>query len=161
MATDRFTIPPFAPQTRVEETWTLPDDILLFSLYPHMHLRGKSFSYEAVYPDGRTEMLLNVPRYDFMWQHRYILRHPKRLPAGTLVRAVAIYDNSADNAVNPDPSATVRYGPFTTDEMFNGYLDFVILSSPGRPRAAWAVVTLGLVWLFERRRRANRTGPAA
>src|SRR5207248_2886230 len=83
--------------------------------FPHMHLRGKSFRYEALYPDGKSEILLDVPRYDFNWQHRYVLAEPKRLPAGTRVRCIAHYDNSADNPANPDPSATVRAGQQTTD----------------------------------------------
>jgi hypothetical protein len=91
-----------------------------------MHLRGKSFRYEAVYLDGRTEVLLDVPRYDFNWQHRYVLAKPKRLPAGTLIRCLAIYDNSEDNPANPDPSQTVRAGKQSWDEMFNGYFEWVL-----------------------------------
>ena len=79
--------------------------------------------YTAEYPDGSAEVLLDVPAYDFNWQHRYELAEPKRLPAGTVVRCAAVYDNSADNPYNPDPTATVRAGPQSWDEMFNGYFD--------------------------------------
>jgi hypothetical protein len=89
-------------------------------------VRGKSFRYVADYPDGTTEVLLDVPAYDFNWQHRYELAEPKRLPAGTTIRAIAVYDNSADNPANPDPSAEVRTGPQSWDEMFNGYFDIVL-----------------------------------
>jgi len=99
---------------------------MVLSFFPHMHLRGKSFRYEVVFPDGTEEILLEVPHYDFNWQHRYVLAEPRRLPAGTLIRCVALYDNSAANPVNPDPSATVIAGPQTTDEMFNGYFDVVL-----------------------------------
>src|SRR5262249_44203635 len=72
-----FIIPPHAPHVEVRQDWTLPSDMLLLSLFPHMHVRGTSFRYEAVYADGTTEILLNVPHYDFMWQHRYVLAEPK------------------------------------------------------------------------------------
>jgi hypothetical protein len=110
----------------VERTWPVEKDVLLLSFFPHMHLRGRSFQYDAIYADGRVETLLCVPKYDFNWQHRYILAEPKRLPAGTLLRATAHYDNSADNPNNPDPAATVHAGKLTTDEMFNAYFDFAL-----------------------------------
>ena len=119
-------IPPHAPDHRVERTWRAPENLLLLALFPHMHLRGKSFRFEADYPDGTTETLLNVPRYDFHWQHRYALATPKPIPAGTTLRCVAHYDNSAANPANPDPDATVRTGKQNTDEMFNGYLDVAL-----------------------------------
>jgi hypothetical protein len=68
-------------------------------------------------------VLLDVPAYDFNWQHRYEMAEPKRLPAGTVVRCAIVYDNSAGNPFNPDPTATVRAGPQSWDEMFNGYFD--------------------------------------
>jgi hypothetical protein len=119
-------IPPGAPDHRVEKSWRAPADLLLLAMFPHMHLRGKSFRYEADYPDGRTETLLFVPRYDFNWQHRYVLATPKRIPAGTTLRCVARYDNSAANPANPDPRATVRTGKQSADEMFNGYFDVAL-----------------------------------
>jgi peroxiredoxin len=119
-------IPPHAANHCVEKSWQAPADVLLLAMFPHMHLRGQSFRYEAVYPDGKSEVLLEVPRYDFNWQHRYVLAEPKRLPAGTRVRCVARYDNSVANPNNPDPSATVRAGKQTTDEMFNGYFEWAL-----------------------------------
>src|SRR5205823_2790650 len=127
-----FVLQPFEADQRVEQTCTVPADMLLLSLFPHMHLRGQSFRYEAIYPGGTSETLLSVPRYDFMWQHRYVLAKPKLLPAGTVLNAVATFDNSADNRANPDPSATVRYGKLTTDEMFHGYFDAAFV--PTKPR---------------------------
>jgi peroxiredoxin len=119
-------IPPRSAAHRVEKSWTAPADVLLLAMFPHMHLRGKSFRYEAHYPDGATEILLDVPRYDFGWQHRYVLAEPKRLPEGTTVRCVAIYDNSADNPANPNPDTEVRTGKQTWDEMFNGYFEWCL-----------------------------------
>jgi hypothetical protein len=102
--------------TKISKTWMLEDDYTLYALYPHMHLRGKSMIFEIVSP--QCEVLLNVPRYDFNWQHRYVLSEPRQLAKGTVIRCEAVYDNTADNPSNPDPSATVRFGPQSTDEMF-------------------------------------------
>jgi peroxiredoxin len=123
---DDLLIPPRAAGHRVEKTWQAPADILLLAMFPHMHLRGKSFRYEAEYPDGETEVLLDVPAYDFTWQHRYVLEEPKRLPAGTVIRCVAIYDNSTANLANPDPDKEVRAGTQSWDEMFNGYFEWCL-----------------------------------
>jgi peroxiredoxin len=119
-------IPPNVADHCVEHEARMEHDVLLLAMFPHMHLRGKSFRYEAVYPDGTNEVVLNVPRWDFNWQNRYILAEPKRLPAGTLLRCSAVYDNSAGNPVNPDPNVTVHSGPQSWDEMFNGYYELAL-----------------------------------
>lgn len=119
-------IPPRAAAHRVEQTWRAPADVLLLAMFPHMHLRGKSFRYEAEYPDGASEVLLDVPAYDFSWQHRYVLAEPKRLPEGTVLRCIAVYDNSAGNPANPNPDAEVRAGKQSWDEMFNGYFEWCL-----------------------------------
>jgi peroxiredoxin len=134
---NEFRIEPYDANKEVEQSWVVPRDLLLLSLFPHTHLRGKSFRYEAIYPGGATETLLSVPRYDFMWQHRYVLAEPKLLPAGTTLRAVAHFDNSAANPANPDPSATVTYGKLTTDEMFHGYFDAAFLPPKGSAPGKW------------------------
>jgi hypothetical protein len=88
-----------------------------------MHLRGKSFRYSARYPDGKKEILLDVPRYDFNWQNTYELAEPKPLPKGTEIRCEATFDNSPNNAANPDPTKTVRFGEQTDEEMMIGFFD--------------------------------------
>jgi hypothetical protein len=151
-------IPPHAANHRVEQRYRCPDDLLLFGLFPHTHLRGKSFRYEADYPDGTTEVLLDVPRYDFNWQHRYELAEPKRLPSGTVLRCVAHYDNSRGNPANPDPDATVREGEQTTDEMFRAHFEVALADehSPRRtlrhaiPIAGLIVLTLTAFVVFGR-----------
>ncbi|MFK7735827.1 MAG: redoxin domain-containing protein [Pirellulaceae bacterium] len=100
-------------------------DGLLISMTPHMHLRGKAFQYEAFYPDGSSEILLDVPRYDFNWQLKYILQEPKLMPRGTRIVCTATYDNSEDNMVNPNPKKWVRWGDQSYDEMMIGFMDFV------------------------------------
>jgi hypothetical protein len=113
------------PNYQVSATRRLDADVLLLSLLPHMHLRGKSYRYEAEYPDGRREVLLEIPRYDFNWQLRYVLSEPKPLPKGTLLHCVAHFDNSADNAANPDPKRVVGFGPQVFDEMMEGMYTYV------------------------------------
>lgn len=121
-----FEIPPGADNHEVRASYTLPSDIELLSMYPHMHFRGKSWTYVAHLPDGKTETLLNVPNYDYNWQESYILERPKPLPAGTRIECIAHYDNSAANFVNPDPAVAVRWGDQSWDEMMIGYIDYVI-----------------------------------
>ena len=122
-----FEIPPQADNHEVAGTSpAAPRDVLLLSLMPHMHLRGKSFTYEAIYPDGKREMLLDVPAYDFNWQTGYLLKDPKPLPAGTRIHCVAHFNNSAQNLANPDPTKTVKWGDQTWNEMMIGYLDVAL-----------------------------------
>jgi hypothetical protein len=123
IADPNLEIPPHAANHRVVQTLNLKQDVLLLAMFPHMHYRGKSIRYEAVYPNGAVETLLDVPRYDFGWQHRYVLAEPKRLPADSTVRCTAVYDNSENNPANPDPNVVVRTGEKSTDEMFNAYVD--------------------------------------
>ena len=105
-------------------------DQLLLSMSPHMHLRGKSFRYEAVFPDGTSEILVDVPKYDFNWQLTYELAKPKLLPAGSKLQCTAYYDNSENNISNPDPSKTITWGPQTWDEMMIGY--YAVVTVEGR-----------------------------
>jgi hypothetical protein len=123
---EKFVIPPGAPNHRVEVSYRFGQDTLLYSLLPHMHLRGKAFRYEAIYPDKRREVLLDVPRYSFDWQNFYVLAQPKRLPEGTILHCTAHFDNSARNRSNPDPKAQVRFGLQTWDEMMVGYFDMAV-----------------------------------
>ncbi len=124
---NRFRIPPHDANHRVESQRVFPEDTLLITMMPHMHFRGKSFKYEAVYPDGSREVLLDVPRYDFNWQNFYHLEKPKLLPKGTKLHCTAHFDNSKANPNNPDPDATVTWGDQTWEEMMIGYLDRVVV----------------------------------
>ena len=117
-------IPPGATDHVERADWTLKHDSHLLSFSPHMHLRGKSFRYEAHYPDGRIEVLLSVPAYDFNWQSVYRLVEPKALPKGTRIHCEAHYDNSSANLANPDPTREVLWGEQSWDEMLMGYLDY-------------------------------------
>jgi peroxiredoxin len=117
-------IPPGAAHHVETVTQRVPADLLVSAFMAHMHVRGKAFKYELIHPDGREETLLDIPRYDFNWQLRYELAQPRLLPAGSTLKLTAVYDNSAGNPANPDPTATVRWGPQTFHEMMIGYLEF-------------------------------------
>jgi hypothetical protein len=123
-----FRIPAHAEDHTVQSSFRISHDTLLYSLTPHMHYRGKSFRYEAAYPNGTREILLDVPRYDFNWQHIYYLESPKYLPAGTLMNCVAHFDNSEQNVANPNPNAVVTWGEQTWNEMMIGYYEGVLIN---------------------------------
>jgi hypothetical protein len=125
----RFVIPPGAANHEVKASYEFEQDAQIISFMPHMHLRGKDIVYKAVYPDGRTETLLNIPRYNFNWQVYYYPQRPLFMPKGTRIEAVAHYDNSAANPRNPDPKREVRFGEQTWDEMMNAFIDFTPIAS--------------------------------
>ncbi|MCX6954473.1 MAG: redoxin domain-containing protein, partial [Verrucomicrobia bacterium] len=124
-----LSIPPGAKDYAREATFvpSTTKDVMLYELNPHMHYRGKRVRFDALYPDGTTETLLNVPQYDFNWQSQYRLAQPKRLPAGTAIRVSGAFDNSAQNPFNPNPRATVTFGEQTSDEMYIGYINYAEL----------------------------------
>jgi hypothetical protein len=121
----RFVIPPGATNYEVKASQEIEQDTEIVSLMPHMHLRGKDITYTAIYPDGRRETLLHIPRYNFSWQVYYYPKQPIRMPKGTIIEVVAHYDNSTRNPMNPDPTREVRFGEQTWDEMMNGFYDYV------------------------------------
>jgi hypothetical protein len=122
----KFAIPPGAENYEVKAVYEFEEDSHIISLMPHMHLRGKDITYRAIYPDGRSEILLSVPRYNFNWQVYYYPVKPLAAPKGTRIEAVAHYDNSAKNPRNPDPAKEVRFGEQTWDEMMNAFFDFTV-----------------------------------
>jgi hypothetical protein len=147
LTNDHFVIPPGAPDYRVEARGTLPNDALLLSFFPHMHLRGKAFEYNILHreqnPAGKggpaqaaIEPLLRV-RYHFHWQMSYQLAEPRLLKAGTELQAVAWFDNSKGNPHNPDPDAAVRWGEQTYDEMMVGFFDVAV--APGLDKKSYFI----------------------
>jgi hypothetical protein len=117
-----FIIPPGVPNYRAEVHGSMPNDALLLSLYPHLHLRGRSFEYNILEPGGRSMPLLRVPHYDFY----YRLAEPIPLKAGTVLQAVATWDNSKNNPHNPDPEAAVYWGGQVWEEMMVGLFDVAV-----------------------------------
>jgi peroxiredoxin len=125
IAQQRLVIPPGAENHEVRSSLTVKDDAHLLSFMPHMHLRGKDFKYTVTFPDGRSEVLLSIPAYDFGWQSYYRLSEPVAMPKGTRIDCVAHFDNSASNPANPDATKEVRWGDQTWEEMMIGYIDYV------------------------------------
>ncbi len=122
-----FAIPPG------DANWASPpaqavfgEDVELVYMFPHMHVRGKDMTYKLIYPDGKTEIVLNVPKYDFNWQLAYDLAKPIQVPKGTRLVVTAHYDNSPNNKFNPNPNQTVYYGNMTWEEMMFPFFSVVI-----------------------------------
>ncbi|MBI4472853.1 MAG: thiol-disulfide isomerase [Acidobacteria bacterium] len=120
----RFVIPPGDPNYEVKSSWTAKEDIHLVGLMPHMHVRGKDFTYTVTYPDGRSEIILSVPRYDFNWQLGYRFKQLIALPKDSRIDCVAHFDNSINNKFNPDPTKEVRWGDQTWEEMMIGWFTY-------------------------------------
>jgi hypothetical protein len=119
-----FDIPPYKANHRVGAAETLEKDTLVLAYWPHAHLRATTARYVATYPDGRKEVLLNVPRYDQSWQVTYKYREPKLLPKGTRIDVEMTFDNSADRAAKRqfNPNIGIQFGARTQDEMMLGFL---------------------------------------
>ena len=111
-------IPPYAENWKVVSVHTILEPITLYGLTPHLHLRGKSMKYTLTAPDGREEILLDVPKYDFNWQVYYELETPKKIPAGSKVTVVTLFDNSTANKYNPAPEKEVFWSEQSWDEMY-------------------------------------------
>ena len=121
-----FEIPPGKKNHRVGAAETLDKDTFILAYWPHAHLRATAARYVATYPDGRTELLLDVPRYDQTWQVTYKLREPKLLPKGTRIDVEMLFDNSAERGAKRqfNPNIGIQFGPRTQDEMMLGFLSY-------------------------------------
>lgn len=113
----RFALAPGKADQSVAAAIEFSEASHIWGLFPHTHLRGKSWEYRLLYPDGRSEVVLSVPNYDFNWQTYYQYAKPIAAPKGSRLEAVAVYDNSSGNRANPDPKAEVRWGEQTWEEM--------------------------------------------
>lgn len=119
-------IPPRAQNWKITAITPFQDDVTLYLAYPHGHLRLTDMTYVVTYPDGREETILSVPRFDFNWQLVYEWAEPIRVAAGSTIKAIAHYDNSANNRLNPSPDSEVYWSEQSWNEMFNGYVDLSI-----------------------------------
>jgi hypothetical protein len=122
----KWEIPPGDPNYEGHARLTFGEPVELVFVQPHMHVRGKDMTVRLVYPTGESETLLSVPHYDFNWQIVYYLAKPLHLPQGTKVEVTAHWDNSANNARNPDPSKAVRWGNQSWDEMLSVPLAVIV-----------------------------------
>jgi hypothetical protein len=116
-------IPPGVDEARDSAVYGFTKPATIYSLMPHMHLRGKWMRFELLSPTGQRETLLNVPRYDFNWQTVYRLAEPRHVPAGTWLLVTGGFDNSSTNPSNPGPHKRVQFGLQSWDEMFIGFFD--------------------------------------
>ena len=116
-------ISPGGSDSRTHALVAIKKDCTLYSLSPHLHKRGSWMKFEALLPDGRREMLLSVPHYDFNWQTEYYLTEPKQLAAGTWILCTGGFDNSKMNPANPDPAKRVKWGEQSFEEMFVGFMN--------------------------------------
>jgi hypothetical protein len=138
----RFEIPPGAKEYGTTVSRDITRDMLIYNFMPHSHLRGKSGTMSVVYPDGKQEILLNVPKYDFNWQTVYEYREPKKIPAGSKLVWNFNWDNSTQNPGNPDPGKTVHWGDQTFEEMGIGFVRFRYLDEEvGKPAPAQVTKT--------------------
>ncbi len=143
MANSRFEIPPGDPAYEVRSGRTFDRETRLHAFMPHMHLRGKAFQYTLTRAGQKdSEILLQIPAYDFGWQSYYRLAEPIELKPGDRIDCVAHFDNSTGNPVNPDPEATVRWGDQTWQEMMIGYVDISFPIAPVKTAEPAAASTL-------------------
>jgi hypothetical protein len=125
-----FEIPAGEANQQVDTVIEFDDDVEIYGLLPHTHLRGKRWEYHMLYPDGRREHVLSVPAYDFNWQTLYQFEQPLSAPKGARLEASAWYDNSAANKANPDPTADVRWGQQTWEEMQYTGVTYRVVNEP-------------------------------
>ena len=118
------TIEPNNPDFQQTSTITIPQDANIYSYLPHMHFRGKYMRFYADYPDGSSEELINIAKYNYNWQLSYTYAEPKFVPAGTKITALAAWDNSAQNPANPNPDRAVDWGNESWDEMMFGAMQY-------------------------------------
>jgi hypothetical protein len=121
-----FVIPPGDPNYEVIGEGTFKANVKVLSVHGHMHLRGKDMTYVVTYPDGRSETIFRIPRWDYLWQQEFWLKEPLALPKGSKLRVIAHFDNSAANPLNPDPKARLTWGDQTWDEMMGGFIQYII-----------------------------------
>jgi hypothetical protein len=119
-------IPPYAENWSLTGITPVTEDITLYAMSPHMHLRGKSLTWVIVYPDGREQTILSVPKFDFNWQIQYELAEPLHIPAGSKILGIGKYDNSATNKWNPSPNLAVFWSEQSWDEMYQPFTEYSV-----------------------------------
>jgi hypothetical protein len=129
-------IPPYAENWSIIGITPVTEAITLYAMSPHMHLRGKSLRWIIVYPDGREQTILDVPNFDFNWQFNYELKEPLKIPAGSKILGLGVYDNSVNNRWNPAPHLPVYWSEQSWDEMYQAFTEYTVdsqtVARPGR-----------------------------
>jgi hypothetical protein len=125
LSNQMFLVPAGDPDHEVSECHTFDKNVLITSLTPHMHLRGKAMQIIASLPSGQKQTLLSVPDYEFNWQFTYRPKEAIYLPKGTRIEVHGHFDNSANKAGNPDPAKVIRWGSASENEMMDGWIEYV------------------------------------
>ena len=123
---NNFTIPAGDGNYKAEAMVPVMNPMTVISFFPHMHLRGKAFQYEVIYPTGETQTLLKIDNWSLNWQLSYKLEKPLQLQPGAKIKATAWWDNSPNNSANPDPSKDVKWGEQSWEEMLIGFVDVAV-----------------------------------
>ena len=119
-------IPPYVESWSLTGITPVTEDITLYAMSPHMHLRGKSLKWVVTYPDGREQTILSVPKFDFNWQFNYELAEPLKIPAGSKITGIGFYDNSPKNRWNPAPDLEVYWSEQSWDEMYQPFTEYSV-----------------------------------
>jgi len=127
VTTHEIQLPPDQGRVEVRARWTVPVDLEVLSVAPHMHQLGRDMQVTVTHPSGRTRDLIRVVDWDPAWQATYSFARPVRLVRGSIVEVVAHYDNSAHPRNPNQPPKLVKYGVESSDEMCVGYLGVVKL----------------------------------
>src|SRR5262249_3418376 len=129
---DTFDLPPNTVTVH-HGYFTLTEPTKSLSYQPHMHMRGKAMSLEAIYPDGRVELLSHVDHFNFNWHVNYVYADDVApvLPKGTVLHITAWHDNTAANKSNPDPRQWVGWGQRSFDDMYHAHMRMVSLTEEG------------------------------
>jgi mono/diheme cytochrome c family protein len=123
----RLAIPPNEPNYQAPSgVVEFATDARLVMMMPHMHVRGRDMTYTVVHPDGRKEVALSVPKYDFNWQMQYVLSNPVKVAPGTKLHVEAHYNNSTSNKYNPNPNRWVYPGNMTWEEMMSPFFGVIV-----------------------------------
>lgn len=141
MANYELDLPPGESDYRRSTTYTLPKDVTLVGIVPHMHLLGKMMTVTATLPDDTQKTLVEVVDWDFNWQDEYYYERPFVLPAGTRLDVEASYDNSPENPANPSsPPRRVTWGDETTDEMLFCFFVFTTEDPDDLKSVVWDAI---------------------
>jgi hypothetical protein len=119
-------IPPYVSDWHLTGITPVTEDITLYAMSPHMHLRGKSLKWVVTFPDGRDVTILDVPKFDFNWQINYELAEPLKIPAGSKITGIGVYDNSLANRWNPAPHLEVFWSEQSWDEMYQPFTEYSV-----------------------------------
>jgi len=126
----QFVLLPDDPDTEVDSTIEFTQDAHIRALGPHAHQRCRSWEYRMVYPDGRSQVILSIPRFDPGWPTFYQFATPLAAPKGARLEAIAHFDNSENNPSNPDPRVEVRWGEQSLQEMQFSGISYTVDEQP-------------------------------